>query len=79
MSSKTKTGGLAGIVAGNSSICLCGAEEESLLYRGYTIEDLAEYSTFEEVAWLLLRGSLPTKQELRNYQQELKGLRYLPT
>jgi len=79
MSSKTKPSGLAGVIAGDSSICLCGAEEESLLYRGYTIEDLAEHSTFEEVAWLLLRGSFPTKKELRNYKQELKGLRYLPT
>ncbi|NGX57381.1 MAG: 2-methylcitrate synthase [Chlamydiae bacterium] len=79
MSSTTKPEGLAGIVAGDSSICLCGAKDESLLYRSYTIEDLAEYSSFEEVAWLLLRGTLPSKKELRNYQQELKELRYLPT
>lgn len=70
--------GLAGIVAGDSAICLCGAEEESLLYRGYTIEELARHSNFEEVAWLLSRGKLPTKAELRSWRQELKSLRYLP-
>ena len=39
---KKKSGGLAGIVAGDSAICLCGAEDQSLLYRGYSIEELAE-------------------------------------
>ncbi|NGX42132.1 MAG: 2-methylcitrate synthase [Chlamydiae bacterium] len=76
---KKKTGGLAGIVAGNSSICLCSAEEESLLYRGYPIEELAANASFEEVAWLLLRGHLPTQQELHGYQQKLRSLRDLPT
>lgn len=73
-----KSGGLAGIVAGDSAICLCGVEEQNLLYRGYSIADLAEYSTFEEVAWLLLRGELPSKKELENYKKTLKSLRYLP-
>ncbi len=75
---KKKTGGLAGIVAGDSAICLCGAEDESLLYRGFPIEDLAQYASFEEVAWLLLRGTPPTKQELQAYRQKLKPLRDLP-
>lgn len=79
MSSSIQSEGLAGVVVGDSSICFCSAEEENLLYRGYTIGDLAKFSNFEEVAWLLLRGSLPSKKELRNYQQELKTLRYLPT
>ena len=70
-----KTGGLAGIVAGDSAICLCGVEEQSLQYRGYSIEELAEHATFEEVAWLLLRGSAPTKEELTGYRQHLKNLR----
>lgn len=73
-----KTGGLAGIVAGDSSICKCGAEEESLLYRGYRIEDLAEYASFEEVAWLLTRGELPNLQELESYKRKLIALRDLP-
>jgi len=75
---KTQSEGLAGIVAGDSAICLCGAEEESLLYRGYPIEDLCENASFEEVAWLVTRGELPTPQELENYQKELISLRYLP-
>ncbi|MGA8165018.1 MAG: citrate/2-methylcitrate synthase [Waddliaceae bacterium] len=76
---KEKIGGLAGVVAGNSSICLCGAEEENLLYRGYAIEDLAAHAAFEEAAWLLLRGRLPTKGELHAYRQKLQALRELPS
>jgi 2-methylcitrate synthase len=75
---KKKTGGLAGIVAGDSSICLCGAEDESLLYRGYAVEDLAAKASFEETAWLLLRGSLPSRNELQGYRQKLYALRDLP-
>jgi 2-methylcitrate synthase len=75
---KQKTGGLAGVTAGDSAICLCGAEDESLLYRGYPIEELAQNATFEEVVWLLLRGNLPTKTELSEYKKTLKPLRELP-
>ncbi len=73
-----KTGGLAGIIAGDSAICLCGAEEESLLYRGYPIEELAEASCFEEVAYLLLRGELPSPSELGEYKNRLAKMRDLP-
>lgn len=73
-----KTGGLAGIIAGDSSICLCHAEDESLLYRGYSIQDLATHGSFEEVVWLLLRGDLPKAEELRTYKEKLKGMRDLP-
>lgn len=69
-----KPGGLAGVVASDSAICLCGAEEESLLYRGYTIEDLAAHASFEEVAFLLLRGHLPNQLELDAYKHELTKL-----
>lgn len=75
---KKKTGGLAGIVAGDSAICLCGVEEQSLRYRGYSIEDLAKNATFEETAYLLLRGKLPSHRELEDYTQKLKKLRDLP-
>jgi 2-methylcitrate synthase len=78
MMTTKKVGGLAGIIAGDSSICLCGAEEESLLYRGYPIETLALNASFEEVAWLLLRGGLPNKRELTGYKQKLTPLRELP-
>lgn len=76
---KEKTVGLTGVVAGDSAICLCGVEEESLRYRGYAIEDLAEYASFEEVAWLLLKGDLPTEHQLADYKQKLKKLRDLPS
>lgn len=72
---KKKSGGLAGIIAGDSAICLCGAEDQSLLYRGYPIEELAANATFEEVAWLLIRGELPTAQELFSYKGKLKKMR----
>ncbi len=75
---KKKVGGLAGIVAGDSAICICGAEEQSLTYRGYSIEDLAAHATFEEVAWLLLRGELPNQKQLKEYRARLKKLRVLP-
>lgn len=75
---KRKTGGLAGIVAGDSAICLCSAADENLLYRGYSIRDLAKHACFEEVAWLLLRGELPTATELQTYKKHLQSLRDLP-
>lgn len=75
---KKKTGGLAGVVAGDSSICLCSAEDENLLYRGYSIQDLATHASFEEVAWLLLRGNLPKSEELIAYKQQLREMRDLP-
>ncbi|MBA2728496.1 MAG: 2-methylcitrate synthase [Parachlamydiaceae bacterium] len=75
---KKKSGGLAGIVAGDSAICLCGASDESLLYRGYAIEALARHSTFEETVWLLLRGELPSRHVLDEYRFRLQASRNLP-
>jgi len=75
---KLASGGLAGITASESAICLCGAEEESLLYRGYNVEELAEHATFEEVAYLLTRGKKPTEQELQEYLDALSEHRQLP-
>lgn len=72
-----KQGGLAGIIAGDSAICLCGKEEESLLYRGYSIEDLAQHCSFEEVAWLLLHQDLPNSTELAGFNHDLVSLREL--
>ena len=70
--------GLEGIVAGRTSLSTVGKEGVGLTYRGYSIEDLADHATFEEVAWLLLRGELPNETQLRQYRQTLKGLRGLP-
>ena len=73
-----KVGGLAGIVAADSAISTVGIEGRGLSYRGYSIEDLASHSTFEEVAWLLLRGNLPSPDELSDFRQRLKNMRQLP-
>jgi 2-methylcitrate synthase len=79
MATSKKSGGLAGIVVGDSAICTCGAEEETLRYWGYSIEDLAVHASFEEVSWLLLRKKLPTAQQLDVYKKKLKNLRDLPS
>ncbi len=73
-----KTAGLAGVVAGDSAICTCGIEGRGLSYRGYSIDDLAAHSTFEETAWLLLRGEIPSPRELESYKKKLYGMRKLP-
>ena len=78
MSKDKKAGGLAGISAGETAICTVGKEGAGLTYRGYDIYDLAENARFEEVAYLLHYGRLPTQAELDAYVQRLKGLRGLP-
>lgn len=71
----SKKGGLAGVVAGESAIATVGQEGKGLNYRGYSIFDLAEHSTFEEVAYLLIYGQLPTRTELETYIEKLIRLR----
>ena len=75
--SKTSSG-LRGVVAGSTSLSSVGADGDSLRYRGYDVEDLAEHATFEEVAYLLLYGRLPTRSELDAYLNSLRGMRVLP-
>src|SRR5579864_1723517 len=72
-----KTGGLAGIVVGDSAISTVG-KGLGLNYRGYSIHDLAEKASFEEVAFLLIYGELPSKQELNAYQEKLIQQRFIP-
>jgi 2-methylcitrate synthase len=72
-----KTGGLAGIVAGQTTISAAGGEH-TLEYRGYSIYDLAKNSEFEEVAYLLVYGKLPNLSELKSYKERIKNLRDLP-
>jgi 2-methylcitrate synthase len=72
-----KTGGLEGVIAGATSISTVGKEGVGLTYRGYSIEDLASHSTFEDVAYLLLYGRLPSKEELEDYKARLRNLRGL--
>lgn len=78
MSNDKKAGGLAGVSAGETAICTVGKEGAGLTYRGYDIYDLAENARFEEVAYLLHYGRLPTQDELDAYVERLKGLRGLP-
>jgi len=78
MTSQPSSMGLAGVVAGRTSLSTVGKEGCGLTYRGYSIEDLAAQATFEEVAWLLLRGELPTTQQLAEYRVRLRSLRELP-
>ncbi|HZM04135.1 MAG TPA: 2-methylcitrate synthase [Candidatus Saccharimonadales bacterium] len=78
MSDTKKAGGLAGVVAGETAISTVGKEGVGLTYRGYSIEDLAERSSFEEVAWLLIYGALPTRAELEQFKIRLRSLRGLP-
>ena len=72
-----KTGGLAGVTAGETAIATVGKEGVGLTYRGYSIHDLAEHTTFEETAYLLIHGKLPTQTELDSYKKQLMGLRGL--
>ena len=69
---------MSGVIAGETTIATVGKEGKGLTYRGYTIEDLAEHSTFEEVAYLLLEGRLPTAGELAAFNADLKSKRGLP-
>ncbi|MBT8141382.1 MAG: 2-methylcitrate synthase [Gammaproteobacteria bacterium] len=76
---KKNTGaGLRGQSAGETAICTVGHEGKALKYRGYDVEDLAENASFAEVAYMILKGELPSKTELEAYQNKLKSLRGLP-
>jgi 2-methylcitrate synthase len=75
---KKKTGGLAGISAGETAISTVGKEGKGLTYRGYSIFDLAENATFEEVAFLMLYGRLPYLKELDSFLARLRHARDLP-
>jgi 2-methylcitrate synthase len=76
---KKKGVALAGVNAGSTAICTVGHTGNDLHYRGYDIIELAKYATFEEVAYLLIHGELPTADELKAYHARLKKLRGLPT
>jgi 2-methylcitrate synthase len=79
MTQDKKTGaGLRGQVAGKTSISTVETEGVGLSYRGYDIRELAEYATFEEVAYVLIYGKLPTESELNEFKAHLKKLRGLP-
>ncbi len=68
--------GLEGVIAGETAICC--VEQGRLLYRGYDIADLAAHASFEECAFLLLHGALPTAEQLALFRQQIDGERELP-
>lgn len=69
--------GLRGQSAGTTALCTVGKTGTGLTYRGFDITDLAHNAEFEEVAYLLLRGTLPTKDQLDQYKTRLCSLRGL--
>ena len=73
-----KSVALSGVPAGNTALCSVGRSGNDLHYRGYDIADLAAHCEFEEVAYLLIHGTLPTLKELATYKKKLKSLRHLP-
>jgi 2-methylcitrate synthase len=82
MSEKTvlpSTTGLRGQSAGSTAVCTVGKEGVGLTYRGYTIEDLAQNASFEEVAYLLIYGALPEQEQLEGFKQRLREKRELPS
>ncbi|MGB5451281.1 MAG: 2-methylcitrate synthase [Sedimenticolaceae bacterium] len=73
-----KSVALSGTVAGNTAVCTVGRSGNDLHYRGYDILHFAETCQFEEIAYLLIYGKLPSRSELEYYKRRLKSLRGLP-
>jgi 2-methylcitrate synthase len=74
-----KSVALSGVVAGDTQLSTVGHTGNDLHYRGYEINDLAQNCEFEEVAYLILYGALPTKVQLTDYKGQLSKLRDLPS
>ena len=70
--------GLKGVYFDRSRVCFIDGRIGVLLYRGYSIHDLAAQSTFEETCYLLLHGELPSPDALARFDGELKAARTLP-
>lgn len=73
-----KSVALSGTAAGNTAICTVGRTGNDLHYRGYDILDFADKAEFEEIAYLLIHGTLPTQAQLESYKAKLRSLRGLP-
>jgi 2-methylcitrate synthase len=73
-----KSVALSGVQAGNTALCTVGVTGNDLHYRGYDILEIANTCKFEEIAYLLVHGKLPTRSELNAYKDKLKSLRGLP-
>ncbi len=73
-----KSVALSGVAAGNTALSTVGASGDELRYRGYDIRELAEGAQYEEVAHLLIHGTLPDRAQLGAYKEKLRRLRGLP-
>jgi len=73
-----KSVALSGVNAGNTALCTVGVSGNDLHYRGYDILEIAPRCDFEEIAYLLVHGSLPTQSQLETYKSQLKALRGIP-
>jgi citrate synthase len=78
MAAPKKSVALSGVAVAETSICSIDPDEGVLMYRGYDIAELAEHASYEEVAWLLLEGDLPSRDELEGFCAELADARGLP-
>src|SRR3569833_1533461 len=72
-----KSVALSGVTAGNTALCTVGRTGNDLHYRGYDILEIANTCEFEEIAFLLVHGKLPTRAQLDGYKLKLKSLRGL--
>ena len=75
---KLSGAGLRGQSAGETALCTVGKSGSGLTYRGYDVSDLADNTTFEEVAYLLFNGELPNQGQLDEYKAMLRNQRDLP-
>lgn len=75
---RKKSVSLSGVEAGQTAICHVGFEGKGLFYRGYDINDLAEFATYEEVAHLLVHDELPNASQLQRYKTRLRAMRGVP-
>jgi len=75
---KLSGAGLRGQSAGETALCTVGKSGSGLTYCGYDVSDLADNATFEEVAYLLFNGELPSQTQLDHYKTELFAQRDLP-
>jgi 2-methylcitrate synthase len=73
-----KSVALSGVLAGNTELCTVGRTGNDLHYRGYDILEVAEAAEFEEIAYLLIHGTLPNTAQLTAYKSRLRALRGLP-
>lgn len=78
MAEATYAKGLEGVIAAESKICRIDGENGKLYYMGYSIQDLVEHCSFEEVTYLLLYGDLPTREQLVVFSAKMRSARDLP-